>query len=338
MFSTWNHSFTQTDYTIDYFPLVYKADLEISRGNYETALGNFEQAFDAIHGGRSVDFTNSIVCAIKTIQDDKAYQYLDSLLYLHVDREFLDTFKGFEGLRVSPSWNSYINNYSQRQKNLPSKINEDLKAQLHQLVAVKEKYKTRSGGWNMTRDQMRKEYKKNFKTLISLLNTYGFPNERLMGAVPPFNQIPGYRVFHNYFMDYSFASEIANHDFIQDFKTAIEAGFIEPHAFAYLASPDEGNRLEIEEKGIFRLGYGSFLSDYLYPKFDTTLMPVINKNRSELGLEPLDEYFIKVNYAVYNRNARDFLFNRYKFITIIRYSNQATFESVKDHYEPLRKY
>jgi hypothetical protein len=43
--------FGQIDFTVDYFPYIHQADLEIVNGDYTEALRLYDQAFEHVHDG-----------------------------------------------------------------------------------------------------------------------------------------------------------------------------------------------------------------------------------------------------------------------------------------------
>jgi hypothetical protein len=364
-------SYSQIDYTLSYFPLINKADLEISKGEYSTALDDFQSAFATVSGGQSIDFVNAIVCAIKTNQPPIAFQLLDSLLYLYVEANFLDTFKGFTPLKAHPDWSHYREQYPERQKTLPWKINEPLKDQIEALMyreaGPSTTYDSKPMGSNYNKDKLNEALKdqiealmyqkpapsttyssqpmssnynkdkdiENVNNYIEIVKTYGLPHERLVGANMPMHHIPGHKLLYLHCSTLHTVDVLVPYDFTNDFFESIIQGRASPHNIAYLLSLQDDSQFQIIKTRVVQLIFENTKTDLmcaiLTPK-ETTL---INTQRVLHGMEILDEYYQKVSFAINDPEATDFLVSKYKSWYTRSVFNQMNFEKALANYKPL---
>ena len=326
---------SQVDYTKTYYPVIHQADLKIVDGDYTKALSFYQKGFKESQGGFSVDFLNAAVCAVKTGNDKIAFKYLDSLIGKGVRKDFLETFVGLGPLRKNKRWGKYISQYDEKLKTLVGKRNDYVNRQITVMEDRDQEFRQKEGSYDVYGDTIEKIDKENVDIYIALIKKYGFPNENMLGVSRPASNIPGNIVLHHHCQAMSIKRETVKYDFTNDFINAVRKGQLEPHQMAFLIALQGKDALQLGGLGLTQLESNGTTSKLLRDKLQAGEEEKMNVKRFALGLELLDQYYIKSVYKLKNEAAKDFIFDKYGHLNIFSGLDESTYKALIQSFEPI---
>jgi hypothetical protein len=186
-------TFSQPDFTKNYYPFIYKAELEIIKENYNDALSFYDSAFTAVRMPFAKDYFNALVSASKVGDFTTAYRYSDSLIAKGVKKEFFLNHGGLRLMWENTDWQEYIENFSEKAKQFNYRRDTLLQKEFSQMYDRAVEFRRKPGSTKLYSDTIQKIDSLNIIALQQIIETAGFPNENMIGISDPTNlYFPGY--------------------------------------------------------------------------------------------------------------------------------------------------
>ena len=317
-------AYCQSDFTVDYYPIINRAELYIVDGNYKAALNAYDSAFKNESTAFAKDYFNALICATKIGAFTRAYGFCDSLIAKGVSKTFLVTYESLEPLRRTTGWGKYIAEYEIKYpKNIRNKALKDI---FSKLQIRDQEFRIKSGSYSVYRDSIKYSDSINIAEIKNMISTIGFPNENMIDKEDPRNiSFPGYIVFHHYCQALSKNNE-EKYNFLDDFIKAVKKGQLDPYRFAYLISLQNEKKLVLGGWGVSVAKIGNQESKLLGELYLPEKQMAINANRVLYGLSTLEDYYKKAVFALKNEISKDFAFTVYGHKNIFGVEDQEQFE------------
>ncbi len=278
---------------IQYNQLVNKAELSVIDSNYIKALDYYQNAFELVPFPYTTDYYNALLCAVFTDNFDIAFEYLYKLVDKGIEFQSFTENKYLEPLYDDKRWLDFEKYYNTNRERIINSFNQELKAEFDGMLERDQKSnKARYKDPNI-------EYKfdstiyANSIRIKEIVNTYGFPNEEMIGV----NNFRG-NTFESVLLFHYFQVSVRKNmpdtvTILPILITAIQEGKLNYKNFiAYL-----------EDNSVNRYGSNiAYLIDtnIVFLNIDSASIAVINHNRKEIGLESLEESKKKVEFYVRN--------------------------------------
>lgn len=324
----------QADYTVSYYPIIYKAEVAIVDNDLSKALAYYRTAFQSVDKLFAIDVVNATVCAIQLDSAETAFDLLHRLILKGISEKYLDEFKGFEKLRGSMQWADLMASYDSIRSSVQFK--DHLFVQLDSLAAIDQKFRIAPGSYATYGDTIAKIDRSNTMFFRAVINQYGFPNEHILGAEYPGIEFPGEIVLHHHCQSLSLDEKGDKYNFESDFFYAVMNGELDPHRMAQLISMQGKYAPEIGQNTVIQLSLNGSKSMALREKVSLDKRLIIDENRRLAGLESQDDYFHKASFALFDPRAEDFEFSRY-IQTEIYDCNKETYNKLIHAFEPLKQ-
>ena len=324
----------QADYISSYYPQIYKAENAIVENNLPNALTLYRSTFKSVNRVFAIDVVNATVCAIKLDSQAIAFEFLHKLILKGISEEFLSEFKGFEELRDKKQWSELLAKYDSIQ--LTVQYNDKLNDQLDSLSAIDQKFRIAQGSYSKYGDTIAKIDKSNVLFFRQVISIFGYPNEHIFGTKYPSIGFPGSIVLHHYCQSMSLDSSGSMFNFETDFINAIKNGELDPHRMAQLIRMQGKYAPEIGQNCVYQLSLNGEKTVALREKISPDNISIFEENRANFGLESLDSYFYKANFALFHPRAKDFNFIRYT-ITQNFDCDEETYNKLLNAFEPINQ-
>lgn len=290
------------DFTKVYYPNINDAELAISRAEFKDALSYYKKAFEAVPAGFARDYRNAILCAIRTNDDAFAFSYLEKMVLKGFGRDFLaDTV--FKPLTEKPGWKKLMGSYDRLHAKSLTTIHGEL---LRELVAMGERdqfFRSKEGSYEVYGDTIAKIDVENVLRFQQLVAEYGFPSEEMIGAFSVEGNAPYNIILHHHAQNlsntkyqYPRAPSLAS-IIIQ----AAREGKCSPTRAGFLLSLQNDPSLHYNAWGINQVSVNGVVRPYfLLDKFPEDQLGEINRVRSEIGLESMDDFRMKCQFWLDN--------------------------------------
>lgn len=325
-------AYSQTDYTVSYYPLVYRAESSIVDNQLAEALENYKAAFRAVDRIFAIDLVNATVCAIKLDSLALAFDLLQRLIQKGISIEYLKEFDGFEEIRGSQEWLGLLAKYDALRSSVH--FNNRLFVELDSLSEADQKFRLASGSYSKYGDTIAKIDQSNIIFLRELIRTYGFPNEHIIGAEFPDISFPGEIVLHHHCQSMSIDELGTKFNFESEFYYAIQNGELDPHRMAQLIGMQGKYAPQIGQNTIIYLSLNGSKSQPFREKLNHEIISKIDVNRALAGLESQAEFYHKALFKLYDSRASDYEFKRYSQ-TEIYDVDEDTYKRLLNAFEPI---
>ena len=287
---------------IEYFYLRNKAEVQIVRSNYDSALVLYQKAFDMKGYIHSRDLFNAAICAAKTPQKnrDLGIKYLEMLSHNGVAKHTM--YKScFKPLRKGDLWKKTKKTFKRNIKNARSLWNDSLKLVLKKLVKRDQEFRLKPGSYSVYGDTILYLDSLNIEELKKIISIYGYPNEQIIGKKRHLaKNLNHYVIIRHYYQNKGFEmSKILYNE--------VKKGNLSPRVFCELEDKKNTEINNHDKYGtviFFNLNGKEIKQNYSAKEIKT-----FNKNRRELGLESIEEYIEKI---IFMRKNTPFDFNIYE--------------------------
>jgi hypothetical protein len=295
----------------DYYPyyqLINQAELANIDKNYQKSDSLFVQAFKMVNRPFMADYYSATKNAILLKNYDKAFEYLNNAIDKGLTLQQLKNEPNFKILFKDKRFELLKKNYPKKRTMYLSKLNISLRDEVREMVRKDQKARAflHSGNKMVKTDRQR------FEQLKAIIKQYGWPGYSLIGEDGMAKKFGG-KYYINYDIEYLLRhfneKEI---DYLLPYlKEAIQKGEIYPHD---VAGAIDYNGIKTQHYGTSKAKLKKIKRFYL-PKeaqsnkmylFDDSGNPkylilpaiesieIVNQNRLELGLEPIQDYFKKI--------------------------------------------
>ncbi|TAE73322.1 MAG: hypothetical protein EAZ85_07345 [Bacteroidetes bacterium] len=165
---------TKVNFITDYYPFTNKAEIYITKGEFENALEMYQKAFKNNTIGFSNDYENALHCALKIDKINIALEYAKQIATKGFDLNHFKKYKCFEKLINSKEWIDFEKNYD---KYYLKNANKFLIDTLTKMANLDQEYRIK----NYPVEEVQKIDSTNISNLISIFKKYGYPSEDIIG-------------------------------------------------------------------------------------------------------------------------------------------------------------
>jgi len=282
-----------------YYQLINKAELALVEENYSASLKIYKEAFKAYRKGFASDYYNAALVAAQLKKYSQTYLYLKELAALGSDPKSnaykdLVLLKGF--------WSS---KYGPRAEILDSTTNKTYnkiyREIVLQLVENDQHFRHLKGSYTLYQDTINAIDKENVKTLLSLIDKYGFPSERLTGLNKEGLGLPATTIIIHQNKRkgriFDFSEIVRKAILAGEFKNTQGSFFIEGNTGKLngIYNPYSLMRASYDSVIIYKDEFGKTLkkdttlfTEWGYGKINDSTLNKIKENRKELMLEPIE--------------------------------------------------
>ncbi|PZW37637.1 tetratricopeptide repeat protein [Mesonia algae] len=176
LFSCSDNNKTSCNYITDYYPQTAKAEIEFYLGNYEKAFEYYEKAFEicnAIKIGTHHDTDKFAKVCAELGKDNLALDYIEKTISKGGTLNSFQTDEVFDNLFKTVRGKKIISEYNEEREKFISSLNMDLRSELQKMIELDQKFNS-----TKFQDSM---FKVNDKRLVEIFETYGYPNEQIVG-------------------------------------------------------------------------------------------------------------------------------------------------------------
>ena len=332
LFTFLNSAIGQKDYINSYWPLIYKAESAIVENDLARALSIYQDAFRSVDRVFAIDLSNAAVCASKVDSFSIAFDYLHKLILKGVSESYLQEFIGFEKLRLDSKWNELLLNYDSLR--LSVEFNDRLYIQLDSISEMDQKFRIAPGSYAKYGDTISKIDKSNIIFLREVIETYGFPNEHILGTEYPRIDFPSWIVLHHHCQRMSSDTSGTKFNFESVFYNAIRNGELDPHRMAQLIGMQGKDAPKIGQNTVIQLMLNGSKTEPFQEKVNQEMIPTVDANRARAGLESQADYFRKAVFNLYDSRALDYELKRYSH-TEIYDCDETTYTKLLNAFEPI---
>jgi len=324
----------QSPYTSSYFPLVNKAELAIADSNYRAALDFYKRAFASVPRGFARDYFNAMACAAATGDGARTIDCIDTLLSLGADPRYL---------KEQPSLAALL--HLTRNKDLEQHLNARVRPDgqriamtslFDSLAKIDQEFRRKEGSYRVYGDTIRKIDSLNIVLIRKIIDSAGFPGERMTGiSQPRSNGLPANIVFVHHCQSLSLPKGKGKYNFKSDFIQAVDEGRMDPFDFARLLAMqnDQGFQLGTITAEVY--SYGGLTSAYMVNPFTAAAITVIDSIRLSHGLARLEDSYRKMAFALKNPRAKEFAMGNYGSVSYFPLETREEYDNLVKYLRPL---
>lgn len=170
------------NYITDYYPIIYKADLEFLTENYEKAFELYQDAFKScpppkeLTYGEIENFTET--CAILG-KNDLAIEYMKKDIQRGMEIKWMQQNENFNKFFESKQGKKLISDYDHLRQTALSSFNLELREEIKKMIIEDQRYRQGNYSKNVDKQEAIDDY--NTKRIIEIFNEFGFPNDNVIG-------------------------------------------------------------------------------------------------------------------------------------------------------------
>ena len=263
------------NYITDYYPIVYKADIEFETGNYEKAFALYQDAFNSCEAKNTPtynelsNFTESSAILEKY---DITYKFAKKLIQNGIEISRFQNNSNFEDFLHSDYGKKFINEYDKLRKEFVANADLKLRDELIAMRTSDQLYRSQGQDVNWTKqDSIDKLHE---EKLIEIFERFGYPTAKVVG--PPTME---YRVDVELFLLHTKDSIRINY-FVPKLKEFVKNGTAPPRSLGTMIDQYHlynGNPQIYGTYGAQGGGYAKMIND----------LQKVDSNRISIGLPPL---------------------------------------------------
>ncbi|MGE0567617.1 MAG: hypothetical protein AB7O73_06685 [Bacteroidia bacterium] len=270
------------DNYIKYYNLCNSGDKELYYKNYQAALNYYDSAFKCVKYSHSFNLEKAAIAATKANNKDKATQYLRQAILNGKSAEILKD-KKYRKLKHFDKFVDLKDSAKIHESNFRKRINTKYAREIDSLQFI-DQYVIRGNKFFKNHFYFNPDTISNksnldsivFSHLLSLIEKYGFPSERVVGP-------KGYE--NVYIILHHNVRLPQNSKYIEMVTNALHNGEYLPENFAWMY--DQSKEFKNEKPFFY---YGSANPT----KLSQSERQEIEKNRFEYGVKPIESTRIKV--------------------------------------------
>ena len=266
---------------LHYHKQIVEAEKLIGEENFKAALSKYENVFDTYEFVFLRDYQVAAQLALFLNDKQKAFHYVKEGISAGWELKAIKRNKYLSQLNKEPEWKSIVNSYDSLQKAYNENLNQPIRNKAKKMFS-KDQWKA-LGALFRIGDKAQEKYaerkfaphsEKQLFELIAILETAGYPGEKLIGNRYWISTILSH---HN-----SISTEYAKKDTLYAFLKpklyeAIKNGQMTPYEYATI---DDWRRTVASDRT--EPGYGFLNSP------TQTSLPVTNELRQIIGLRPIE--------------------------------------------------
>lgn len=264
------------NYITDYYPIIYKADLEFITQNYEKAFELYQDAFKSCPPPKELTYGEignfAETCAILG-KNDLAVEYMKKDIQRGMEIKWMQQNENFNKFFASKQGKKLISDYDHLRQTALSSFNLELREELKKMIIEDQKYRPGNYRENVDKQEAIDDY--NTKRIIEIFNDFGFPNETVTGNY----SIDQLDVRINGMLLHTSDSIRINY-FVPKITEFVINGTCRPETLASIIDQYHLYKGRPQIYGTYGIGkkYDNMLSD----------RKIVDSNRISVGLQPLE--------------------------------------------------
>ncbi len=267
---------SECNYITDYYPIIYKADLEFLSENYEKAFELYQDAFKSCPPPKELTYGEignfAETCAILG-KNDLAIKYMKMDILRGFEIKWMLQNENFNKVFASKQGKKLISDYDHLRETALSSFNLNLREEIQKMRIEDQKYRVGEFRGNVDMREAVDDY--NTKRIIEIFNEFGYPNESVVG---------------NYSIDQSHLSistmllhtsdSIRINYFVPKITEFVRNGTCRPGTLGSILDQYHIYKGRPQIYGTYGSGknYGNIISD----------RKILDSNRISIGLQPLE--------------------------------------------------
>jgi hypothetical protein len=170
-----------------YYLVINKAEILVVDSLYEQALTEYDKAFLMVSNPFAKDYHNAALCAIFSKNYDKAYKYLDKLLYKGLSMDYFSKYF-FTTLNLNLNWQNFQHKYNRIHDSIINNFDMNLYNELENIF-IKDQHAAIRAKDKLYVDTFAIVVFRHFEQYVEIIRNYGFPDENTYGVIniPNFN-------------------------------------------------------------------------------------------------------------------------------------------------------
>ena len=168
----------------DYYPTIYKAELNYLKGNYDLAFKFFKEAESNCELLNQPDILESVKYAEllgKRGDYKKCFYYLKKVLKKGFKYEFLENNSKLKFLQTHKKWIKLKANSTKYQRQFNQNVNQELRKKILELVKNDQQIRAKDDRSDEENSQLRYGDSLNLVKIKEIFKTYGYPKPSLIG-------------------------------------------------------------------------------------------------------------------------------------------------------------
>lgn len=175
------------NYIDDYYPLVYRGDLEFFKEHYEESYRYLKEAADMLEPTNFEPYREleKLANLAARLEDTEAsIDYIQQLIARGYPLETFQRDSSYAVLWELPSWKELVANYPEMRDAYQKTINYALREEIREMNELDQKYRARPDLQEHRNEQLRLD-SVNIKKLKDIFEQWGYPGPQLIGYIPP---------------------------------------------------------------------------------------------------------------------------------------------------------
>lgn len=175
------------NYIEDYFPLVYRGDLDFFKEHYAESYRTLKEAADMLEPTNFEPFRELeklANLAAKLGEPEASIQYIQQLIERGYPLEAFQRDTTYATLWELPSWQELAATYPEARKAYLKTVNHELREEIRQMNESDQRYRSRADRHEYRDEQLRLD-SINIKKLQDIFEQWGYPGPQLIGYIPP---------------------------------------------------------------------------------------------------------------------------------------------------------
>jgi len=168
------------NYITDYYPTVYKADLEFETGNYEKAFSLYQSAFNSCEPKNTsiyYELNNFTESAAILQKFDITYEYAKKQIENGIELNWLTNNPNYKEFLTSDYGRKFLSEYDDLRKKFIDKADLELRDELIAMRNADQLYRSQSDDWTK-QDSIDKKHE---ARLIEIFESIGYPTDKMVG-------------------------------------------------------------------------------------------------------------------------------------------------------------
>lgn len=287
----------QTDYVSDYYPRIHFAEMAILSDDFDGALLSYQAAFRAVNGGLARDYHNASLCAVQSGQPAVALVFFEKMALAGVTMEYFKR-PVFAAVHQAPGWPAFEKAYPALHSRHLAETDLEYRRELSYMADLDQEFRQKEGSYAVYGDTIRHIDSLNVLRWQRLYAAKGFPSERLIGA--DFPAPPVCHIFlHHHAQHLSDGDKYAGWpDLGPEIVKAAQNGQLDPVEAAYWLELQNDPAYRYGAFGIINLRVTGGSNDDRYYLDLPADHIAADRQRAQIGLEPIDEFVAKCKFKL----------------------------------------
>lgn len=264
------------NYITDYYPTVYKADIEFVTGNYQKAFSLYQEAFNSCEAKNTttINELNNFTESSAILKNYKVtYEFGKKMIKNGIELNRFQNNSNYEEFLQSNYGKKFISEYDKLRKEFINKADLKLRDELIAMRSADQQYRSQGQDADWPRqDSIDKLHE---ERLIQIFESVGYPTDRIVGP-----HTMDHRVDVGLFLLHTKDSIRMNY-FVPKIKEFVKNGTAPPQTLGTMIDQYHLYKGKPQIYGTYKAqggGYAYMIDD----------LQKVNSNRISIGLPPLD--------------------------------------------------